>query len=198
MKPFILMFMLAISSGCSWIAVDRYYEAVGSNNLWFSEFREGKTSTKNQGYSDTFLHTFTHPEFKLVVDVSYQDVVLVGPLIFPVIPTLWEHSGNLRMEVIIYTETNTEIDLSQWQVKFDGASHLPEKVYVNGQNDAPIGKVALEKDSQIYVIYPLKAASIDTIEIEFGLVLNGQNSIQVPALNLSKSKGDWHFEQFTL
>ena len=71
MKPLVLIILLSALSGCSWIAVDRYYEAVDSNNQWLSEFREGKTSTKNQGYPDTFLHTFTHPEFKLVVDVSY-------------------------------------------------------------------------------------------------------------------------------
>ena len=194
MKIFLLAVLLASISGCAWISLDRYYENDGSNYQWQSKFRAGKTSTKVMGYPDTQIHTFYHPSFKLTVDISYQDIGAVTPFFIPIIPTPWDSSKNLVVKANIYTDTETEIDLSKWFITTGGVSYAPEKVFIVGQDKAIVGKTMLTKGSYIYVTYQLKVAAIDSLLIDFGTFLKGQESIKVPILQLIKTKGTWHYE----
>mgnify|MGYP000182033045 CR=1 FL=1 len=109
-----------------------------------------------------------YPEFKFTVDISYQDVAAFGPLIVPIIPTPWDSSINLRLEARVYTEAEIKIDLSKWKITTGGASYAPENAFVVGLYETPIGKVKLEKNSSIIVVYPLKAADIDSLSVDFG------------------------------
>ena len=82
-KLLFIIVLLSQLSGCSWIAVDYYYDENSSSAEWVGEFRPGKTSTKMSGYPDTVLYTFEHHDFKLTLNLSYQNVVSIGPVVFP-------------------------------------------------------------------------------------------------------------------
>ena len=198
MKLLIALVLLVNLSGCAWIALDRYYGTDGSNDQWASEFRPGKTSTKMSGYPDTQLHSFIKPEFKLTVNISYQDIGAFGPVIVPIIPTPWDSSRELRIVVEVYTESEIEVDFSSWQITTGEESHSPQIVSVVGMDESPLGKIKLEKNSTILVYYQLKVADIDSLSVNFGPFLKGKKSIEIPALNLLKFKGTWHYEVWTV
>jgi hypothetical protein len=194
----ILIVILSSLSGCTWIALDRYYGIDGKSDQWQSEFRAGKTSTKMMGYPDTQFHSIVHSEFKLTVDISYQDVGAFGPFIIPVIPTPWDSSSEIMVKATIYTESEIEIDFSTWKINTDGVNHNPYKVYVVGIEEKVLGKVKLAKDSRIFILYKLKAADLDSLTIDFSPIKAGQKSIELPELNLIKTKGTWHYEVWTV
>jgi hypothetical protein len=190
--------MLFSLSGCAWIALDRYYGVDGSNDQWQSEFRPGKTSTKMMGYPDTQIHSFVHPEFKLTVNISYQDTGAFGPLIVPIIPTPWDSDQNIMVRATVYTESEIEIDFSTWQITTNGVVHNPENVFVVGVDESGLGKIKLAKNSTIFIVYQLKAVDVDSLLLDFGPVGKGPKSINIPELNLLKTKGTWHYEVWTV
>ncbi|MBV1880624.1 MAG: hypothetical protein KUG82_03280 [Pseudomonadales bacterium] len=198
MKLLILVILLSNLSGCAWIALDRYYGVDGINDQWQSEFRPGKTSTKMMGYPDTQIHSFAHSEFKLTVDISYQDTGAFGPLIVPIIPTPWDSDQNIMVRATVYTESEIEIDFSLWKITTNGVIHNPEKVFVIGVDETGLGKVKLAKNSTIFIVYELKAVDVDSLLLDFGPVEKGPVSIKIPELNLLKTKGTWHYEVWTV
>ena len=204
MKSALIMMAFVVLSGCSWIAVDHYYESKESISGWSSEFRPGKSSTKNAGYPDAMIFSFSRPEFTVSLNVDYQNVISVGPIIFPVIPTPWKHTGELTLEATITTDSEVEVDLSKWQVSRNGKSRKigPKEIFVPGYSSgsewSEPSPLTLKNDSIVYVRYPLKAADIESINIAIGGFKTSGGLVKPPELNLVKTSGDWHFEQFTL
>jgi hypothetical protein len=196
--------LLCALSGCSWIAVDHYYESKVAPKNWTSDFRPGITSTKTAGYPDTILYTFSDSNFKLTLNVSYQNVVSIGPLIFPIIPMPWKHAGDLRLQASLELKTSIQFDTNSWKVthKKTGIEISPSKMYLinpdtQAHNQEP-SKVKLDKDSLIYLSYPIRAADITELAITLGSFTSSNSSVIPPTLNLTKTTGTWHFEQFTL
>jgi hypothetical protein len=204
-KLLFIIVLLSQLSGCSWIAVDYYYDENSSSAEWVGEFRPGKTSTKMSGYPDTVLYTFEHHDFKLTLNLSYQNVVSIGPVVFPIIPMPWKHLSELRLEATIETDQNIGFDLSHWKVKANVSNDAvqPSEVFfienssLETQNQAP-AQVNIDKRSRIYLTYPLKAADVSEIVISVGTFSTQTGTITPPKLSLSKARGTWHFEQFTL
>jgi len=198
LRLLILVTFVFSLSGCAWISLDRYYGIDGTNDQWQSKFRPGKSSTKTVGYPDTQIHSFIHPEVELTLEISYQDIGAVGPLIIPFIPTPWDSSKNIMITATLYTESEIEIDFSTWQISTSGVKHEPKEVFVDRISGEVKGKVKLQKGSRIYLPYNLKAADVDSLSMEFGLIKAGQKLIKPPELNLLKTKGTWHYEAWTV
>ena len=198
MKSLILVLLLSSLSGCAWVALDRYYGVNGESDQWQSEFRPGKTSTKAMGYPDTQIHSFFGPEFKISVDISYQDIGAFGPLLIPIIPTPWDSSRDLTIEATVYTQSEIEIDFGSWEITTNGVGHIPEEVFVAGMDEAYLGRVKLTKNSTVFLSYKLKAADVDALIVDFGSILKGEELIKIPALKLLKTKGTWHYEVWTV
>lgn len=192
-----LLIFLIFLQGCSWIAVDRYFESSGNSDVWVSKFREGKTSTKIGGYPDTFIHTYHHSKFSVAIDISYQNILFVGPLVFPIIPTPWKHGGDVIIEVRLNSIEEITVDINKWVLVADGVRYLPKSILYSDVGLTTMETLVPKGSSRTLVSYPLKAADLDVISLSVGSILLTGLPINIPSLDLVKQAGTWHFEQFT-
>jgi hypothetical protein len=192
-----LLILLIFLQGCSWIAVDRYFKNDGNSEVWASKFREGKTSTKTGGYPDTFVHTYHHSKFSVAIDISYQNVLFVGPLVFPIIPTPWKHSGDLIIEVRLNSIEEMTVDINKWILVADGVRYLPKSILYSDVGLKTMKTLVPKGSSRTLVSYPLKVADLDAMSLSVGSIQLTGLPINIPNLDLVKQAGTWHFEQFT-
>ncbi len=199
-----LIILAILSSGCSWISRDYYYKSDVSVTGWTDEFRKGKRAIKRGGYPDAVIYSYKTDHFKLTLEVSYQDVVIVGPLLFPVIPTPWKSSRDLYLSVKIYPNKPMEFDSSKWKI-IDGSTNeifhpVSYRSIMDNNFLADQVPKKLKIDSTIFmsVTFPIKAVEVSSLTVNLGAFFVGAEEFVLSILTLSKAKGDWHFDQLSI
>lgn len=185
-----LICLITLISGCSWISRDYYYQSAETSG-WSKEFRPGKTSTKAAGYPDSVVYTLNEPDFELQLSVSYQNVVSVGPLIFPIFPTFSHHDGELRISAQVTPESAAILSTKEWRI-----TELPSGKVVTPNNG--VVEMEIAESSNFQVVFPVQFSEVASFTLDIGTFNIAGKSISPPALQLTKEKGTWHFEQFTL
>lgn len=185
-----LICLVALISGCSWISRDYYYRGEETSG-WSEEFRSGKSSTKVAGYPDAIVYTLNDPELELKLSVSYQNVVSIGPLVFPIFPTFSHHDGELQVSVQVTPKHEAALSTNEWRIieMPSGKVSLPS----NG-----VASMVITEPSYFRVVFPVKFSEVTRFTLDIGTLNIAGKKIAPPVLQLTKEKGAWHFEQFTL
>ena len=194
----LLLTLLLELSGCAWISVDHYFASEAPNSAWQATFKKGKNTTKFMGYPDTQIHRFSHPEFELEISMSYQDTVMFGPVIVPIIPLPWDTSKQLLISGNLDSSAPVEIDTSNWWIKTSEGRSSPSFFYTKEAKFNKPTQINLEGPNRMYIGYDLQVAELDVIWIEFGPVYIDGEKVEIPTLKLIQVDGTWRYGAWTL
>jgi hypothetical protein len=193
--------LIITTSSCAWIGQDYYFENDNNYKGWTKKFQLGKDSDKNGSHRDTVIFNYQREQIEIELDVGYQDTTIFGPLIIPILPLPWDHTGELTVKVSLETKSDVEVDVSDWVITDldTNSTFIPQSVYRSGKGIIPPTFILEEKNKVIlFIRYPIKASEINYFDIKLGVFLYGKYKISPPNIVLKKVKGNWHYNQWTL
>ncbi|MBL1275460.1 MAG: hypothetical protein COB30_005185 [Ectothiorhodospiraceae bacterium] len=136
------------------------------------------------------LFTFEDSGFALTVSASYQNVVSVGPLVFPIIPFFSDFDGDLYISAEVTAKSPVQLNTGNWTI-IDLSNNKSYQAIEQEQ-------LTISTPTRFQVSFPIKAIDITRFKLQIGNITAGQQQITPPPIRLTKTKGTWHFEQFTL
>jgi hypothetical protein len=194
-RTLLILFLLLLITSCAWIGRDYYFDTVNNSVIWQKKFQEGRSADKNGEHSDTVVFTYSMKEASIKINIDYQDVTVFAPVIIPMIPLPWQHSGKLHMEVIIEARESLNFDINDWRIinLDNNLEYKPE--WVNASMPATLEN---NDSKKLFVQFPVEAVEISNLKLVFGPFIGSTAKTMPSPLTLKKIKGDWHYNQFTL
>ena len=202
-----IILILIFFNGCTWIARDYYYGDNNNQEDWYQEFLKGKPSDKQGTHPAKEILTYTYKDFELKLHISYQDMTVYGPIIVPIIPTPWDTTRMLTIQVEIDTKGKLiALDPMKWQVKDLSTRKIyyPNSInlYTNKKHEFinidSMHSLEIYKPAKLYIHYPIKVSDTDEIEIDIESFSYEKEVLAPSPIKLKKVKGDWHFNQWTI
>lgn len=198
MHPIRIFFISVLSlmtSSCAWIGRDYYFDASTHAVDWHSEFQAGRGSDKNGVHPDTVFLTYNTETFSLKFNIAYQDVTVFGPIIVPIIPLPWQHTDKLYLEARVEARNKLRFDVNDWRLTDLDTNREYKPDWINMSMPANLEVKDVKK---LVIQFPVKAAQIKNLKLDFGAFEGADVKIIPPTLTLRKIKGEWHYNQFSL
>ena len=202
-----IILILIFFNGCTWIARDYYYGDNNNQADWNHQFTKGKPSNKQGTHPAKDVLTYSYKEFELKLHISYQDMTVYGPVIIPIIPTLWDTTNTLTIQVEIDSkEKLITLDPRKWLVKDLSTKkvYYPSSInlYTNKQHEFmnvnSIHSLKIYNSAKLYIHYQINVSDTDEIEIDIGSFSHEKERLTPSPIKLKKVKGDWHFNQWSV
>ncbi|MBL4898657.1 MAG: hypothetical protein JKX76_03295 [Colwellia sp.] len=200
-----LLICSMIVSSCSWVSRDYYYQNENASNDWATQYISGKNSDKSGIHPALDLLTFEFNGSKLIMHISYQDMMLFGPII-PFIPAPFTRDDNLMLEINI--QPNNTVKFNPFELSLidldTGRNFHPASIYPDISDDLIVRPkdqkkyFEINEEITLYVRFPIGVNKAKNIKINVGTLVVNDELITPSAVMLQKIKGDTHFNQFTL
>jgi hypothetical protein len=191
---FVVAFSL-ITSSCAWIGRDYHFDLNTHAVDWHREFRAGRGSDKSGVHPGAVLLTHSTEKFNIKLDITYQDATVFGPIIVPIVPLPWQPTHKLFLKARVEPRDALRFDANDWRLTDLDTNREYKPEWINTSMPVTLGG---KSPRDIGIRFPIEAAQIKNLKLEFGIFVSGSATTTLPALTLKKIKGDWHYNQFTL
>lgn len=200
--------------GCSWVTRDYNYVAPEITTGWKHQFYQGhQKNVKHAPVPDKATHIYDSENCSIEISAGYTITQTVGPFWFPIIPyspissrdkllsISFSATSRFSTVIIDWSKITISVNLEKSDIDYmvTGKHSATSKFIRNTAIDGrPVVEILPMSDVQFILKTNINPTDIDNLMITIQGVSVGGVEIQIPILNLSKSKGWINYDEFTL